>query len=228
MFHIKSTPSTREWRRGESVRIAKIILRQNYPLLALMSYRATPTQATKATPSQLMMGRRIRTTVPTLETNLQPKWPKKESVRRTDDKAKSANKYFFDKRHGVNNLPPLERGDQVKIKIDEEKEWNTSATVVSNDLHDRSYIVQTPNGTLRRNRRHLRPLLTEHKITERETEDQHAKTYHSVEESNHTPSVNETRKKVTRMNPESSDASERRTSCGRIVREPKRFIEEMY
>ena len=125
-----------------------------------MSYRATPTQATKATPSQLMMGRRIRTTVPTLETNLQPKWPKKESVRRTDDKAKSANKYFFDKRHGVNKLSPLERGDQVKIKIDEEKEWNTSATVVSNDLRDRSYIVQIPNGTLRRHRRHLRPLLS--------------------------------------------------------------------
>ena len=119
------------------VRIAKIILRQNEPFLTLMSYRATPTQATKATPSQLMMGRRIRTTVPTLETNLQPKWPSKEAVRKADDKAKSANKYFFDKRHGVNNLPPLERGDQVKIKIDEEKEWNTSATVVSNDLHDR-------------------------------------------------------------------------------------------
>ena len=72
------------------------------------------------------------------------------------------------------------------------------------------------------------PVIDQQKTTERETEDQHAKTYHSVEESNHTPSVNETRKKVTRMNPESSDASERRTSCGRIVREPKRFIEEMY
>ena len=136
-----------------------------------MSYRATPTQATKVTPSQLMMGRLIRTTVPTLETNLQPKWPNKEAVRKTDDKVKSANKYFFYKRHGVNKLPTLERGDQVKLKIDEEKVWNTSATVVSNDLHDRSYIVQTPNGTLRRNRRDLHPLLTEHKSTEGETED---------------------------------------------------------
>ena len=71
----------------------------------------------------------------------------------------------------MNKLPTLERGDQVKLKIDEEKVWNTSATVVSNDLHDRSYIVQTPNGTLRRNRRDLHPLLTEHKSTEGETED---------------------------------------------------------
>ena len=128
-----------------------------------MSYRATPTQATKVTPSQLLMGRRIRTTVPTLETNLQPKWPNKEAVRKIDDKAKGANKYFIDKRHGVNKLPPLERRDQVKIKIEEEKVWNTSATVVSNDLHDRSYIVHIPNGTLRRNRRHLRALLTSKK-----------------------------------------------------------------
>ena len=91
---------------------------------------------------------------------------------------------------------------------------NTSATVVSNDLH--------------RNRRHLRPLLTEHKTTERETEDQQERTYHSVEESNPIPSVTETRNKDTSMNPESSDASERRTSSGRIVTEPKRFIEEKY
>ena len=49
------------------VRIAKKILRQCGPFLALLSYRATPHTITGVIPCQLMRGREMRTLLPTLQ-----------------------------------------------------------------------------------------------------------------------------------------------------------------
>ena len=55
------------------VRIAKRILKQEDPFLALIAYRAAPILETGKTPSELIMGRLIRTTLPTLSKVLEPK-----------------------------------------------------------------------------------------------------------------------------------------------------------
>ena len=81
------------------VRIAKRILKQEDPLLALMAYRATPIPATGKTPSELIMGRLIRTTLPTLTKVLEPKLPNHSAVKRADIKAKRLYKESFDKRN---------------------------------------------------------------------------------------------------------------------------------
>ena len=73
-----------------AVQTAKKILRQADPFLALMSYRATPLQATGASPAQLLLGRQIKTTVPTLDTVLSPKWPDLEAVRQATPEARRA------------------------------------------------------------------------------------------------------------------------------------------
>ena len=53
------------------------------------------------------------------------------------------------------SLPPLDKGDQVKMKKDPQAKWE-SATVVAKHKTSRSYIVETPEGTVyRRNRKHL-------------------------------------------------------------------------
>uniref|UniRef100_A0A3Q3IJT4 Uncharacterized protein n=1 Tax=Monopterus albus TaxID=43700 RepID=A0A3Q3IJT4_MONAL len=66
------------------------ILQQKDPLLALMSFRAMPATATGVSPAELLMGRRIQTTLPTLESNLVPQWPDLSIVRAKRDWQKSA------------------------------------------------------------------------------------------------------------------------------------------
>lgn len=58
-----------------AVHIAKSIMKQPDPQLALLSYRDTATEPTKESPARLLMGRRLRTTVSKLNHLLRPAWP---------------------------------------------------------------------------------------------------------------------------------------------------------
>ncbi|XP_063048477.1 uncharacterized protein K02A2.6-like [Engraulis encrasicolus] len=139
-----------------AVQTAKRLLKQPDPYLALMSYLATPIAATGASPAQLMLGRQIRTTVPTLEQNLQKTPISPEQVRVNDSKAKRAYEYFYNRRHATLRLPELPTGQAVRVKLDTDKGWKTPAQVVARAEQPRSYMVKMDNGTvLRRNRRHL-------------------------------------------------------------------------
>lgn len=64
------------------VQTAKTILKQEDPVMSLMSYRSTPCSTTGFSPAELLMGRKIRTTLPTLEKNLLPKWPSRNCCER--------------------------------------------------------------------------------------------------------------------------------------------------
>lgn len=75
--------------------MAKSILRKKDLLLAFMSYRATPSASTGYSPVELLMGRKIRTTLPTLEENLKPAWPEDQKVRNADALAKGKQAFFY-------------------------------------------------------------------------------------------------------------------------------------
>ena len=144
-----------------AVQTAKSIIRQEDPHLGLMVYRSTPCTTTGFSPSELIMGRRIRTTLPVLDKHLEPGWPAAEKVQHNDSRAKSKYKQHYDRRHGAKSLLPIQDGTKVLVKTDSEKEWMPRGSAVQCPETPRSHVVSDPTGvnrSVRRNRKHLRPV----------------------------------------------------------------------
>ncbi len=118
IMHLTSSPHNPQGNglAERAVKTGKRILKQDDPLLALVCYRATPATSTGVSPAELLMGRKIRTTVPSLKRTLNPKWPGKALIRHRDEQAKQQQAFYFNRRHGVKDLPPLQPGAQVLLK----------------------------------------------------------------------------------------------------------------
>ena len=114
----------------------------------MLTFRATPLE-NGYSPAELLMGRKLRTTLPQTTKQLEPSLPITEKLREKERRIRDRIKRNFDKRHGVKNLKPLSPGDTVWIP-----EHEAGGTVVR-ESNTRSYVVQTDNGTFRRNRRDL-------------------------------------------------------------------------
>jgi hypothetical protein len=159
-FHHVTTSPYYPQANGEAeraVREAKKILSQKDPFLALLAHRSSTCSSTGASPAELAMGRKLRNTLPNLPANLKPTTRERESFAKRDEKKKLDNKRHFDRRHGARPLPELFPGTQVYQKLDNEKKWNSPATVLRR-VDPRSYIIETSTGRVfRRNRRHLMP-----------------------------------------------------------------------
>ena len=101
------------------------------------------------------MGRQLRTTLPTLSTNLRPKWPDESLLRQRDATYKQNMAYYHDRCYGCKSEAKFNEGDTVRIKTDNEAEW-IPLTVKNKTSYPRSYILQTSDGrTLRRNSKHI-------------------------------------------------------------------------
>ena len=98
-----------------AVRTVKALLRKNvdrYP--ALLAYRSTPLQ-NGWSPSELLMGRRLRTKVPAIPSVLKPNVQDtdRQTVQLREDQYRSKQQINDDKRHRAHDLPPLTVGEQV-------------------------------------------------------------------------------------------------------------------
>jgi hypothetical protein len=121
------------------------------PYKALMNYRNTPLEEINQSPAQLMMGRRLKTSLPTAAPLL--KSPASNEVKRILKKQKEKQKQYYDKRTGK-ELPPLQPGETVQMKHGEKR---IKAKVLHKHQSPRSYVIESEQRQrYRRNRRHLR------------------------------------------------------------------------
>ena len=121
------------------------------PLLALLEIRNTPTQGAGTSPSQRLLNRRTRSILPMTDKMLTPRgegYLKLDNMNIRKDQARQA-KYY---NKSAKQLPTLTEGDTVRMRPFRigQKQWEKA--VVSERLDERSYTVETPSGTFRRNR----------------------------------------------------------------------------
>ena len=93
---------------GEAERAVKTIKghlkKDGDPYLALLAYRSTPLEIGYS-PSEFIMGRKLKTTVPIAESQLTPRTPNLERVKLSDDQVKRRQKSNYDSHHGTKSLP---------------------------------------------------------------------------------------------------------------------------
>ena len=136
-----------------TVKTVKALLESaNDPCMALLSYRATPFPWCGLSPAELLMGRRVRTTVPQVDKQLLPAWSYIPMFREKDEQFKVKQKKNYDRRHRVRELPPIPDNQPVLVRT---RDRITNGRVISPATTPRSYIVSTPAGQTRRNRSHL-------------------------------------------------------------------------
>lgn len=123
------------------------------PWLAILDHRNTPSEGMQSSRAQRLMSRRTRTLLPTSVKLLKPKLA--EGVEEEKAKIKAKQAFYYDR--NARDLPPLRKGDTVRVKpIKNPKEPWLKATV-QDQVNLRSYKVVTDDGsTLRRNRKHLK------------------------------------------------------------------------
>ncbi|UYV69063.1 K02A2.6-like [Cordylochernes scorpioides] len=137
------------------VKIAKLILKKNQdPSLGLLEYRSTPLE-NGYSPAELLMGRKLRTTLPIAPENLNPKLVDSQTLKRKEGRRRKDMKSRYDRRCGATDMEELSEGDTVWIT-----DMRTWGVVKQKASTPRSYLVDTPVGTLRRNRFHLRKGVT--------------------------------------------------------------------
>ncbi|UYV65139.1 K02A2.6-like [Cordylochernes scorpioides] len=133
------------------VKIAKLILKKNQdPSLGLLEYRSTPLENGYST-AELLMGRKLRTTLPIAPENLNPKLVDSQTLKRKEGRRRKDMKSRYDRRCGATDMEELSEGDTVWIT--DMRIWGI---VKQKAPTPRSYMIDTPVGTLRRSRFHLR------------------------------------------------------------------------
>ena len=123
--------------------VKKLLTDADDPCLSLLVYRTTPLPWCGYSPSELLMGRRIRSDVPQVQDKLVPNWPYLPDFRQCDDQFKQKQKRDFDHRHRVKELPSLPDNTDVFVETDGQ---HTSGTVVEPVNAPRSHIVETQSG----------------------------------------------------------------------------------
>jgi transposase InsO family protein len=123
--------------------------------LGLLAYRTTPHETTGVSPAHMLMGRRLRTTLPSHPAVLAPELVSRETAQVKDEHSKQQQSKYYNNRNGARQLRQLNVNDRVLVWDSETQTWRIPAVVIQQH-HGRSFRVRLVNGTvLRRNRHQL-------------------------------------------------------------------------
>ena len=227
--HVTSSPGHAQSNglAESAVKTVKRLIRKAHedgrdPWLALLDHRNTPTEGMRSSPAQRLMSRRTRTLLPARETLLKPQLA--ESVKEERNKIKRKQAFYYNR--NAKDLPPLERGDTVRLKpLKNAKEPWKKATV-QGKVNVRSYSVLTEDGSiLRRNRRHLKA--TKEQPIPPQTDQMLEKSNTSATETSSHSSPQKPPSPQTPVKPPAADLApttqqtgEKQTRSGRVVKPP--------
>jgi len=165
--HVTSSPNmpSSNGHAESAVKTVKRILRKakdanTDPYMALLEFRNTPLPCGYS-PAQLLMSRRLKSTLPTTNKQLAPEVIDRKTARESMQAARLKSKLYHDR--NAKPLSQLNPGDRVTYQSG--KVWEPA--VVTSQYSPRSYVIRTPEGTqYRRNRIHLRKSSAGHQSTE--------------------------------------------------------------
>lgn len=186
----------------------------------LLVYRTTPLKCGKS-PFELVHGRKVRSNLPIVDDQLKVKSSETFRRKRFADKVKQ--KHYYDK--AVRELPPLDRGDTVRIRDYRDKAWSTKG-VVREEVSPMSYLIETGTGNVyRRNRQHVLKC-TNREVVPNQTEDHEPMVHRNNVNLDRDHAYDET--DVMSGSPDKDDdPTTVTTKSSRTVNKQNRLIEEM-
>ena len=124
----------------------------------LQIYNSTPSVTTGVSPAEMLMGRKIRTSLPMMG---RPGFVPQATIKKAEQKKINRDiqtKIHYDK--SARNLPVLEIGTKVRIYNHKTSRWDMRGTIVMRDTKtNRSYRILTTNNVfIFRNRRYIKPI----------------------------------------------------------------------
>ena len=153
--HVVSSPEFPQ-ANGEAeraVRTVKEIWRKSVdakedPYLAMLAYRSTPIH-NGYSPAELLMSRRLRTTLPQVASNLKPALVNEKQLRAKEGRYGQKMSDNADRRGRAKPLSIPDTGEEVYVK-DKKKKYE----IIGPHTNPRSYLLKGPDDeVLRRNRR---------------------------------------------------------------------------
>ena len=99
----------------------RLLKRSEDLFISVMNYNATPMPWCNLSTSELLMGRKMRSTLPQLTENLIPKWPFLKEFQKRNLLFKQKQKQYYDLRHRTHPQHSLEEDDDVWVSIDGNK-----------------------------------------------------------------------------------------------------------
>lgn len=182
----------------------------------MLAYRTTPLEC-GFSPSELMFGRKVRSFMPLLPSQLNNPVDKQFLINR-ESKVKEKSVKQFNNRHRSRKLSDLEVGDYV---------WVTDLRVYAKILEildePRSYLIESNSGIYRRNRWHLipAPYYTQQQFTPAYTSPDN---YQSLNSNNNSSNLTETYKECKRNDISSTPEGESLDVSGSSFTSPNKIV----